>query len=156
MKKLVRSFFALGCLTLIGSTGCATATGEAAPSASTPQAVAAPTTVDEQIALGGKAYGTYCAKCHGDSGQGLEKAPPVVGAGALPLDPPAGAKGRTGQFHTALDIAQFVVANMPPAPRAKPSETEYWAILAFDLNANGIKPKEIVSPVNAASYVLHP
>lgn len=34
-------------------------------------------------------------------------------------------------------------------------EGEYWAILAFDLKANGIDLDETPGPQNAASYVLH-
>jgi mono/diheme cytochrome c family protein len=138
--------------------GCATSSGtsaaETAPVKS--EGPAKPATVEEQIALGGKAYGQYCAGCHSDAGQGTDKAPAVVGANALPLDPPASRKARKAQFHTAMDVAQFVVTAMPPAPRPKPSETEYWAILAFDLHANGVTPKQVVGPDNAASIVIHP
>ncbi len=106
--------------------------------------------------MGGKAYGQFCAGCHGDGGQGTDKAPAVVGTGALPLDPPAERKARKVQFHTAMDVAGFVVATMPPGDRAKPSQDQYWAILAFDLNANGVKLTKMVSPDNAASIVIHP
>jgi len=147
------------CLGALAVASCASTSGggSAAP-ASAAAAPAAPTTVEEQVALGGKAYGEYCASCHGASGQGTENAPAVVGVdkGALPLDPPATRKYRKSQFHTAMDVAQFVVANMPPPSKPKPSEVEYWAILAFDLQANGVKLNGIVGPDNAASYVIHP
>lgn len=125
--------------------------------ASESKPVAAPTTASEQIALGARAYGDHCARCHGDAGQGSKKAPPLVGAGALPLDPRLGQK-RSVQFHTALDVAQFAVKNMPPdaSDRGEVTPTEYWAIIAFDLSANGVKPQAVVTPENAASFVLHP
>src|SRR5678816_305274 len=67
----------------------------------------------DQVAEGGKLYGKYCAKCHGDGGQGTKKGPAVVGKTALPLDPPATAKVRKSQFHTAQDVAAFVAEKMP-------------------------------------------
>jgi cytochrome c len=101
--------------------------------------VASPTTFAEQVVVGQKAYGESCASCHGASGEG-KKAPPVVGLskGALPLDPPAGAKYRKGEFKTVADVASFVVKSMPPDSPGSLSQDQYWAILAFDLKANGI------------------
>ena len=55
----------------------------------------------DQVAEGQKLYAKHCSKCHGAAGQGTKKAPPVVGKEALPLDPPATAKVRKTQFHTA-------------------------------------------------------
>lgn len=118
---------------------------------------AAPETAAAQIERGGRAYGQYCARCHGDAGQGSPKAPPVVGTGALPLDPRPGQK-RGSQFHNALDVAMFATKNMPPDAdvRAKLSASDYWAVLAFDLSANGIQLSAPLSAENAASFVLHP
>jgi len=47
---------------------------------------------------------------------------------------------------------------MPPkaSARAKLAPDDYWAILAFALDANGVALKEPVGPGNAASIVLHP
>ena len=45
-----------------------------------------------QAEAGGPLYGQFCAKCHGDAGQGTDQAPPVVGPNALPLDPRPTAK----------------------------------------------------------------
>ena len=98
-----------------------------------------------------------CAKCHGDSGQGSEDVPPLVGKGALPLYPRPN-QMRAAKFHTALDVALFATKQMPPSSRARARLTsdDYWAILAFDLDANGVKLKEPAGPGNAASIVLHP
>ena len=131
---------------------------DSAPAPTQSAAPAAPPgTAAEQIARGGERYVANCAKCHGDSGQGSEDAPPLVGKGALPLDPRPEQK-RAAKFHTALDIAQFATTNMPPraSDRAKLAPDDYWAILAFALNANGVAVKEPVGPGNAASIVLHP
>ena len=90
---------------------------------------------DAQVESGQKLYGKHCASCHGDAGQGGKKAPPVVGKSALPLDPPDGAKVRKSQFHTANDVAEFVVKKMPAKKPGSLKADEYWAILAFDLKA---------------------
>ena len=110
-------------------------TGEAAPGSA-----AVPTTFAEQVAQGQKLYSEYCASCHGDSGEGGAHAPAVVGLdkGALPVDPPAGAKFRKNQFKTVADIASFVTKAMPAKAPGSLKEEEYWSILAFDLKANGI------------------
>jgi cytochrome c len=107
-------------------------------SAATPSADA-PSTFAEQVTLGAQLYGQKCAECHGASGEG-NPGPRLVGLdkGALPLDPPPSAKARKSQFKTVADIAAFVVAAMPPKAPGSLSEQEYWAILAFDLKANGI------------------
>lgn len=93
----------------------------------------------EQAKTGAELYGKYCASCHGAHGND-GKAPPVVGLaqGALPLDPPAGAKFRKSQFKTVGDVADFVTKTMPPKAPGSLSADDYYAILAFDLQANGI------------------
>ncbi len=118
------------------STAPPPATGGAAGG---PATGAPPATFAEQVAAGQALYGQNCASCHGASGEG-KKAPAVVGlsTGALPLDPPAGAKYRKGQFKTVADVADFVVKSMPPTAPGSLSEEQYWDILAFDLKANGI------------------
>jgi cytochrome c len=110
-----------------------------------------------QIDEGKKLYGKHCAKCHGDNGQGGKKAPPVVGKDALPLDPPANAKLRTDKFHTAADVGTFVAKNMPLKKGGSLKEDEYWAILAFDLSANGVAAAagQKIGPDTAAKIVLH-
>ena len=101
---------------------------------------AAPANFAEQVALGQKLYGANCAGCHGNSGEGTKDAPAVVGLdkGALPLSPPATAQYRKTEFKTVADIAEFVVKTMPPKAPGSLSAEEYFAILAFDLKANGI------------------
>jgi cytochrome c len=111
----------------------------------------------DQIARGAEVYAVSCAECHGVAGQGTDEAPPLVGTGALPLDPRPGQK-RQAQFHTALDVATFATQNMPPkAAKKEPLPAEdYWAVLAFALSANGVELARPVDASNAASIVLHP
>ena len=99
-----------------------------------------PTTFPEQVSHGQELYGQHCAKCHGDSGEGTEKAPRVVDLkkGALPIDPPAERKARKGRFVTVANVADFVVKNMPPKKAGTLTTEQYLAILAFDLKANGV------------------
>ncbi len=110
---------------------------------------------EAQAARGAKTYGAACASCHGDAGQGSKGAPPLVGKEALPLDRPT-AKFRKGQFHTALDVAQFVVKNMPPGKVGTIPESDYWDVLAFDLKANGVSVAgKHIDATTAAAIKLH-
>lgn len=101
---------------------------------------ATPATFADQVALGQTLYGQHCASCHGDSGQGTDKAPRVVGLdqGALPLKAPDSRKVRKEDFVTVGDVAKFVVMNMPADDPGSLSQEQYLAILAFDLKANGV------------------
>ncbi|HYO94677.1 MAG TPA: c-type cytochrome [Polyangiaceae bacterium] len=139
---------------LAGLVACGGESGEV-PS-ETPDDVAPPATFAEQVAVGQQLYGDSCASCHGASGEGL-KAPRLVGLeqGALPLDPPATATVRTTQFRTAADVAAFVVAKMPPGNPGSLAESEYWAILAFALHANGVDLTRTLDAASAATVVLH-
>jgi cytochrome c len=116
--------------------GCASNPASGAKSADASEQPAA--TFQEQAQRGAVVYGKRCASCHGDAGQGGAHAPAVVGAGALPLDPPSGAKFRKARFVTVADVAEFVTKNMPPNAPGSLSGEDYINVLAFDLKANGI------------------
>jgi cytochrome c len=104
---------------------------------------------------GAELYGANCSGCHGDAGQGGDKAPPVVGSQALPLDPRPGQK-RNVQFRTALDVFVWVKANMPPGKGGSLSDEEYLAIMAFDLTANGVDlTGKTLDAATAEAIVLH-
>ena len=112
---------------------------------------------EAQVAEGGKLFAKNCAKCHGKAGEGTKKAPPIVGKDALPLDPRPTAKVRKTQFHTAQDVAEFVSTKMPANKPGSLKPDEYYAILAFDLDANGVadaKTKKI-DATTAAEIKLH-
>jgi len=123
---------------LLGSLASATACGGS--DAKTPETPAqpSPATFTEQVTRGADVYAEHCSSCHGKGGEGTAQAPAVVGAAALPLDPPSGAKVRKSQFVTVADVATFVVQNMPADAPGSLSEDDYYAVLAFDLHANGI------------------
>lgn len=117
--------------------------------------VAAASGGEDQAAEGAKLYAKHCAKCHGDAGQG-KKGPAVVGKDALPLDPPAKAKVRKTQFHTAQDVAAFVAEKMPANKPGSLTADQYYDILAFDLKANGVDVSgKKIDPTTAAQIKLH-
>jgi cytochrome c len=135
--------------------GGAKSAGPTGPTAETTTASASDDG-EVQASRGATLYAANCASCHGDGGEGSAKSPPVVGKDALPLDPRPTQKYRKEQFHTALDVAQFVVKTMPPGDAAKLKESEYWDILAFDLKANGVDVKgKHIDATSAANIKLH-
>ena len=152
MRPMFLISLSMTALSILG--GCATTSAPAAaPAAAAP--AAPPASFAAQVAEGQTLYGNNCANCHGDSGQGV-KAPRVVGLkdGALPLDPPADRKFRKGRFVTVADVAQFVVANMPPGKGGSLTNEQYWAILAFDLHANGIDLPSPLTPEAAQTLTI--
>jgi len=132
--------------------GCATSSPPAAAAAP----AAPPASFADQVAQGQTLYANNCAGCHGDSGQGTDKAPRVVGLkeGALPLDPPATRQARKSRFVTVADVAEFTVANMPPKKAGSLTGDQYWAILAFDLHANGIDLPSPLTPEVAKTLTI--
>ena len=137
------------CLALGGLAGCGGGNAQGGGAAT-------PAGGGDQVAQGQQLFGAKCATCHGAHGND-GKAPPLVGPNALPLDPPATAKFRKTQFHTAKDVYDFVKANMPPDAAGTLSDDETAAIIAFDLKANGVDlGGKKVDATTASSFVLHP
>jgi mono/diheme cytochrome c family protein len=115
------------------------------------------TAFGDQVADGAKLFGKYCATCHGESGEGSKKSPPLVGKNALPLDPPPAAKVRKEKFHTAKDVLDFISKNMPAKKPGSLKPEEYAAILAFDLKANGVDvSNKHIDAASAEKIALHP
>jgi len=123
-------------------------------SQATPTSAMAPQSSDDQVALGQKLYAQKCADCHGASGAGTKDAPPVVGTNALPASPRAGQK-RNMSFTTAQDVAAFIKKAMPADSPGTLTDEEVYAILAFDLHANGVALDKKVDPTYASSLRLH-
>jgi len=123
---------------LLVSLALATACGGTPPDAKNGENAAVPANFSEQVKRGAEVFADHCSSCHGKGGEGTAEAPALVGPTALPLDPPSGAKHRKSQFVTVADVAEFVSTNMPgDAPGSLDAE-DYFAVLAFDLKANGI------------------
>lgn len=163
MTRRLATWVGSAALTLGGALaiGCESGGGSPPPATAASTAPTGAATGLAQADRGGKLYVENCAKCHGDAGQGTEsekgKAPPIVGAAALPLDPPPGAKGRKGQFRTARDVYDFVKANMPPGMGDTLPAQDYLDIIAFDLKANGVDLSgKSITPDTLSTIVLHP
>ncbi|MFY0532563.1 c-type cytochrome [Nannocystis pusilla] len=85
----------------------------------------------------------HCAKCHGALGKGKDDTPAVVGEAAL------------ARFVNAQDLFDYISKEMPEDNPGSLKEGEYWAIVAFDLKANGVDADETVGPQNASTFMLH-
>jgi hypothetical protein len=132
-----------------------------------------------QADLGGQVYYYVCMACHGDQGQGLtpewidswglgkeqscwqskchaanhppegfklpKSIPPVVG----PVIP--------ARFGTALDLHEFLKAQMPWQAPGSLEDVEYWQLTAFLVEKNGIHLNGLaLSEENAAGVRLRP
>jgi mono/diheme cytochrome c family protein len=122
------------------------ATGGGA-TAATPAPVASP--ANAQAQQGAALFAQACARCHGAAGEGTPQAPAVIGRGALPTNPPAGRRLRTGTFTTAKDIGMFVKDQMPPGSHTPADQTA--AILTYLLQSNGVPTNGSMNPSTAAS-----
>lgn len=130
----------------------------AAPSAApagAPAPFVAPAPAPVALANGSQAqsgaglFAQSCAKCHGAAGQGSADAPALIGARALPTNPPAGRRMRTGAFASAKDIGMFIKDRMPPGSHTPPDQTA--AILTFLLQSNGVQTSGTMNPSTAAT-----
>jgi cytochrome c553 len=132
----------------------------------------------DQATQGATTYANECAKCHGQRGEGLGSAPPIMGLGALPeyprssggagdsslYDPqmiqiqaqtrPAGAPSRD-PFRNALDLYNFTAKHLPKDRAAAVKEGDYWAVVGYVLAAQGVSlPPRGIGPANAASIPI--
>jgi cytochrome c5 len=150
MRSFVSIPFVLGAIGLTAAIACSkNAPAPQAPESGSSSLAAA------QIEQGKQLYVEKCAKCHGDAGQGTDKAPPVVGKDAFPQQPRPGAK-RTVEFRTAADVFAWASEHMPGDAPGSLTQDQYLAIFAFDLTANGIKLEKPLDGPAAQAIVLHP
>jgi mono/diheme cytochrome c family protein len=133
---------------------------------------------NDQAAQGATLYGSACAKCHGQRGEGLAGTPALLGPGALPeyprstggsgdptlTDPqqlqiqmqtrPAGAAWRD-PFRTAQDLFAFVSTQMPKGHAGELPPADYWAVVNFLVAAQGASlPPGGIGPANASSLPI--
>jgi len=119
----------------------------APPVAAPPQA---PPAVQAQIDRGVVLFAQHCTACHGTRGEGSDRAPAVIGEGSLPLNPPPGARLRTGQFQSAMDLGMFIKNNMPAGGTHLPPR-DVACVLAWLLQQHGRTPTEPISPATAGA-----
>jgi mono/diheme cytochrome c family protein len=167
-------------LTLLASSlGLIAACAGSAPSANASLLDANLAKAKQVTPPGAEVFERQCAACHGQKGEGLSSAPPVIGPGALPTykrDPnlssnPAmqsqaqyrtnesvGADKR-GAFVTAKDLFDYTSREMP-LPQSKKgslSTEDYWAVVNYMLIAHGVNvPEGGVNEQNAASVKIQP
>ncbi len=109
----------------------------------------------EQALAGKDLFMRYCAHCHGGSGEGGD-APRLVGLdrGALPLEPPATARLRSVEFRTAGDVVRFASTNMPIDAPGSLSLDEYYSVVAFLLDENGISSEVVLDADSSAELEI--
>jgi mono/diheme cytochrome c family protein len=135
----------------------------------------------DQAAAGATIYGNECAGCHGQRGEGLAGATPILGPGTLPeyprssgnsygvgdptlTDPqllqikaqtrPAGAAWRD-PFRNAQDLHRFLSTHLPRSRAATLGEGDFWAVVSFIYAAQGVTlPPGGIGPANAASMPI--
>ena len=156
MRRTQMSMQPLNVPLILVSLALVTACGGTPPDAKSGENAAQPppTTFSEQVTRGTDVYVARCSTCHGKGGEGTADAPAVVGPTALPLEPPSGAKVRKSRFVTVADVAKFVTENMPGDAPASLSADDYFAVLAFDLHANGIDLDKKLDAAVAASLTI--
>lgn len=111
---------AAGVLVLVGlavaASGCG---GDGGGAASDPA---------EQIAAGGDVYRDACASCHGPEGEG--------GTGPVVI----GGSRRIASYETTTRLYDYVSRTMPFDEPGTLDEDEYWNVIAFLLDRNGLLP----------------
>ncbi len=80
-----------------------------------------------QAEVGAQAFSTICAGCHGASLQGG-------------MGPALASPGFLATWRNALALWSFVVHNMPLGSPGSLAKEQYWSIVAYLLERNGIKP----------------
>ncbi len=113
----------------------------------------------EQVEKGRDLFRLNCARCHGPDGQGIRDiyrgmtAPALISPGAFPLDPRPYQRMRHFQFRTARDVYEFSSAVMPADQPASLSAEDYWDVIAYLLNANGMHVNGQMLTENAAEDI---
>lgn len=125
-----------------------------------------------ETSAGATVFAQECATCHGEHGEGLAGASPILGPGALPEFPrdssgpsstiqdpqqiqiqiqsrPAGAPWRD-PFRDAQDVYDFTSSHMPKSRAAELKPDDYWAVMTFVIAAQGGHvPPGGINPSNA-------
>ena len=129
-----------------------------------------------EASTGAMLFDANCAVCHGPRGEGRGGYPPLMGEGALPLQPAqisANNPGTPGHqqargvtrpgwpgedrpnFASALDLHDYLTTHMPRGKRLPLQDPEYWSVVQFLLLANGRDvPPEGLSAANAAQTAI--
>lgn len=129
-----------------------------------------------QVDNGEQIYFYRCLVCHGDRGQGLAEwrkllDPPdnncfqaechaknrVVGSFTFPQDvPPVISPGVLRQFGNAQRLYDFIHKYMPYQDPGVLPEEDYWALTAYLMRENGVKPPQRLDAANASQINFTP
>ncbi len=126
---------------------------------------------------GAEVFSRECARCHGEHGEGLAGASPILGPGALPEFPrdnsgpsatiqdpqqiqiqiqsrPAGAPWRD-PFRDAQNLYDFTSEHMPKSRAMELKPDDYWAVISFVIAAQGGQiPPGGINPGNARTIQI--
>ncbi len=108
----------------------------------------------EQANRGKQIYTRQCSMCHGANGQGGTVPDQVKGYAGM-IAPPVAGKGALPNMKNAGNAYTFVKAHMPLSAPGTLSEKEALDVIAFDLEANGIKAdNQPLTPESAQKVML--
>lgn len=117
---------------------------------------------DAQVQSGERVYQHSCTRCHGPNADGKDeayrglRAPELIGSTALPCTPRPFQKIRQHAFRSVRDVYEFVSAAMPADRPASLEAEQYWDVLAFLLQHNGIPADgEHLDDASGAQVTLH-
>ncbi|HZT06482.1 MAG TPA: c-type cytochrome [Chloroflexota bacterium] len=82
-----------------------------------------------QAAAGRAVFQEICANCHGESGEGIDDAPAVIGPGNALAD-----------YRTAGRLFNFISSEMPDDDPGSLTQQQYYDVLAYLLDQNGWNP----------------
>jgi mono/diheme cytochrome c family protein len=105
-----------------------------------------------QVEQGKQLFAASCAECHGDTGGGTDDGPALIGANTL-LEAPH--DKRDVAFDSAADVLAWILRAMPADNPGTIDSARASAILAFVLDANGVRLERPIDVMYATSIVLH-
>jgi cytochrome c len=110
----------------------------------------------EQYEVGKQVYTEKkCNSCHGDTGAGNKKNPPVIGEKAFPEKAAKKAKLRKKvAFKTAADVMNFVKKHMPAKAPGTLTDEEAAAVTAWMLSESKVNIEKKLDASNADSVML--
>lgn len=104
---------------------------------------------------GERLYAKLGAKCHGERGEGTDKAPPLVGGiGSLATDAPLKTVGSYWPYAPVL--YDYIHRAMPADKPQSLAPDEVYALCAYLLYLNGIVPEDAVMDAQTLPKVIMP
>ncbi len=97
---------------------------------------------------GAELFAGKCAACHGQNGEGSQRAPRLVG-GRGALNNPTPSRALANYWPFATTILDYINRAMPPKQEGSLSASNVYALTAFILYRNEIIPEEQI--IDAAS-----